>query len=289
MVDMAFYRFVIFFLALAVFFSPSLRADERPDGAGTEQAAPSVAPILDSLHLDFSGVDFPKGENRAFRVGEHLVFEVVYGVIHAGTGTLSIPDTQWVHGRPCYHIVTTAKSHKFFDSFYKVRDRIESFMDIEGMFSWRFEKHIREGKYKRDRFAAYDFPNSRIITKRDTIAVDKQIQDIMSAFYLVRTLPLEVGKHLVVESFSDRNVHPVRVLIHAKDRVNVPAGTFDCIVVEPVLQEAGVFNQKGRIAVWVTDDERRMPVLMKSKVLVGSIEARLKSIEVRYGEDEERE
>lgn len=256
--------------------------------SGSEKDASDEAVVSDTLEVDLSHLTFEGVENRAFRVGERLVFDVVYGLIHAGTGTLSIPDTQWVHGRPCYHIVTTAKSHKFFDAFYKVRDRIESFMDMEGTFSWRFEKHIREGKYKRDRFAAYDYPNSRIITRRDTIAVEKQIQDILSAFYYVRMLPLEVGKHLVVDSFSERNVHPVKVLIHAKDRVEVPAGTFDCIVVEPVLQEAGIFQQKGRIAVWVTDDERKMPVLMKSKVLVGTIDARLRSIEVEYGESFER-
>ena len=81
---------------------------------------------------------------------------------------------------------------------------------------------------------------------------------------------------------------PVRVIVHARDRVRVPAGTFDCIVVEPVLREAGLFNQKGRMVVWVTDDERRMPVMMKSKVLVGTIDVELKSYRMDYPASAER-
>jgi len=214
-------------------------------------------------------------ENNAFAVGERLTFEISVGLIKAGTATMSILDTQWVRGRPCYHIVTTAESNKILSAIYKVNDRIESFVDVDGLFPWKFEKHIREGKYRADQYVVYDHPNQRVITKNDTVAVQPFIQGILSSFYYVRTQDLKVGKSFDIDNYGDGKIYPIKIHVHAKDRVKVPAGTFDCIVVEPVLREKGIFNQKGRMAVWLTNDDRRLPVLMKSKILVGSVNAKL--------------
>jgi hypothetical protein len=245
------------------------------------------SPRLDSLISDVPEdevkemLQFREVENRAFSVGEHLVFDIAYGVINAGTATMSIPDTQWVQGRPCYHVVTTAVSNKFFSSFFKVRDRAESFIDTEGIFPWKFEKHIREGKYRADRYVEYDQRNRRVIYNKDTLAVSPYIQGVLSSFYYVRTVPLEVKKSFNIDNFGDGKIYPLKVLVHKKERVRVPAGTFDCIIVEPVLRSEGIFKHKGRMAIWLTDDERRMPVLMKSKVLVGSIDVRLRSFKLK--------
>ncbi len=239
----------------------------------------------DTVAIDTHGTDIfeysqiRQHVNRAFDVGEHLTFEIAYGVIKAGTATMSIPDTQWVRGRPCYHVVTTAESNKFFDPFFKVRDRVETFIDIEGIFPWRFEKHIREGKFRSDRIVEYDqYNHLAIIDYKDTLAVQPYIQGILSSFYYVRTIPLEVRKSFDIDNYGDGKIYPLKILVHKKERVKVPAGTFDCIVVEPVMRVEGIFNQTGRMAIWLTDDERRIPVLMKSKVLIGSIDVRLKEI-----------
>ncbi len=237
--------------------------------------------IVGTLETDIS--EYPQIKqhvNRAFDVGEHLTFEIAYGIIKAGTATMSIPDTQWVKGRPCYHVVTTAESNKFFDPFFKVRDRVETFIDMEGIFPWKFEKHIREGKYQSDRVVEYDQVNHlAIMDGKDTLVVEPYVQGILSSFYYVRTIPLEVGKSFDIDNYGDGKIYPLKILVHKKERVKVPAGTFDCIVVEPVMRVEGIFNQTGRMAVWLTDDERRIPVLMKSKVLIGSIDVRLKEIE----------
>ena len=246
-----------------------------------------------AVHQDSSEADSSKNigmqltiphrvENKAFAVGEHLVFEIAYKFIKAGTATMSIPDTQWVHGRPCYHIVTTARSNKFFDTFFKVRDRVETFIDMEGLFPWKFEKRIREGKYRTHRTVEYDQLNQRVIyNKKDTLAVPPFVQGVLSSFYYVRVLPLEVGKSWDIDNYGDGKMYPLKVLVHKKQKVEVPAGTFNCIVVEPVIKGKGIFNQKGRMAIWLTDDERRIPVLMKSKVAIGSIDVRLKSMKTK--------
>ena len=217
--------------------------------------------------------------NQAFDVGEHLIFEIAYGVIKAGTATMSIPDTQWVRGRPCYHVVTTAESNKFFDPFFKVRDRVETFIDMDGIFPWKFEKHIREGKFQSDKYVEYDQYNHLVVMDKDTLSVQEYVQDVLSSFYYIRTIPLEVGKSVDIDNYGDGKIYPLKILVHKKQQIQVPAGTFDCIVVEPVMRVEGIFNQTGRLAIWLTDDERRIPVLMKSKIIIGSIDVRLKKIE----------
>jgi hypothetical protein len=224
---------------------------------------------------------FRRVENRAFGQGESLEFEVAYGMVKAGTASMSIPDTAWIGGRPCLHIVTTAESSPFFSSFFTVRDRVESWTDAEGLFSWRFEKHLREGKYRSNRVERYDPARRLVFTRRDTVRTPPFVQDILSAFYYTRTQLLHPGQAFDIDCFGGKRVYPLRVLIHRREKTTVPAGTFRCVVVEPVLRDEGLFNQKGKLTIWMTDDERRIPVLMKSKVLIGSIDVRLTKIDRR--------
>ena len=232
----------------------------------------------DSTAVVGSDTLFRKVENRAFSLGEHLVFDIAYGMVKAGTATMSIPDTQRIGGRLCLHIVTTAESSPFFSNLFKVRDRVESLLDLDGIFSWRFEKHLREGRYKAERTELYDQANRRVFYRNDTIPAPLYVMDILCAFYYTRTQALEVGGSLDLDAFGDGKVYPLRVLVHRRETIKVPAGRFPCIVVEPVIKGEGIFNQKGKLTIWLTDDERRIPVLLKSKVLVGSIDCRLRRI-----------
>jgi hypothetical protein len=67
------------------------------------------------------------------------------------------------------------------------------------------------------------------------------------------------------------------VKVQGRERVKVPAGTFDCLVVEPMLKAGGLFKHEGRIWVWLTDDTTKLPVLMKTKVIIGTVDAKLKT------------
>lgn len=218
-------------------------------------------------------------EHNAFDVGEKLTFIIRYGPIVAGTATMSIPTVTKVNGFECYHIQSVAKSNNFFSAFFKVRDQVDSFMDKDGLFSWRFEKHLREGKYRSDQYVEIDHINRIAVTdKNDTLRIPPCVQDILSAFYYVRTLPMEVGKSLFIDNQADRKLYPLEVRVHKKERIKIRAGTFDCLVIEPMLRSDAIFKQRGRLKIWMTDDNRRIPVQMKSKVLIGSITAELEKM-----------
>lgn len=238
-------------------------------GDKTESEDSASVPQADTLTKE------RKVFNHSFGAGEKLVFKVRWGPISAGTATMSIPEVIDYKGRECYRIVSTAESNKFFSTFFKVRDQVESFMDKEGLYTLHFEKHLREGKFKADRYVEFDQENHIAIEGKDTIQVPSFVQDVLSAFYYVRTQPLEVGKSLFVDNHADKKNYPLEVKVLRKERIEVEAGIFDCLVVEPILQTSAIFEQKGSLTVWLTDDHKKMPVLMKSKVVIGSIATEL--------------
>ncbi len=215
-----------------------------------------------------------------FGAGEKLVFTVQYGLITAGEATLEIRNVAEIGGRPCYRIVSDARTNDFFSKFFEVRDRYESYMDTTELYSLRYEKHIREGKFKRDESVEFDQIAHRATYKDKIVPIPPRAQDVLSALYYVRTLPLEVGNSISLANHTDRKNYPLMIKVHGRERVKVEAGEFDCLVVEPILLGPGIFTQKGRLMVWLTDDARRMPVLMKSKVVIGHVAAVLKAYQV---------
>jgi hypothetical protein len=214
-------------------------------------------------------------DNIAFGVGEYLQFDLNYGFINAGSAAMEVRDLIEYNGRPAYQLVTTAQSNKFFSSFYQVRDRVESIFDAIGLFPWRFDKQLREGNYRSHRQYEFDQINHSVVYKGDTIEVAPYVQDALSVLYFARTQELEVGKSIYVDNFTDGKKYPLEVRVLKKEKIKVKAGEFECLVVEPLMQSAGIFKHEGRLTVWLTDDRVRLPVMMKSKVVVGSITAEL--------------
>ncbi|MCJ7507337.1 MAG: DUF3108 domain-containing protein [candidate division Zixibacteria bacterium] len=220
--------------------------------------------------------------NNAFGAGERLVYSVGYGMIKAGEASLEVEDVTKLDGNKCFHIISTAKSNKFFSFFFNVDDRVESYMDVYGLFSLRFEKHLIEGKFRAEAYVQFDQKRSLAISGKDTISTSHYVQDALSVLYYARTQKLEVGKSISVDNYADRKNYLLEIKVHRKETVEVPAGKFDCIVVEPQLKGSTIFKHEGKLTVWLTDDEKKMPVLMKSKAFIGSVSASLK--EYRLGE-----
>lgn len=226
----------------------------------------------------------PDGEVTVppFGVGERLVFEIGYGFVNAGTAVMGIPDVVSERGHLCYHIVSMAETNSFFSAFFEVRDVVESFLDTREMVSRRFEKHIREGDYRTEDLVIFD--HDRHIAaypkrKGELIPLALAAQDILSSLYYVRMMELEVGKSIFIENHADRKNYPLEIKVLRRETVDVPAGKFDCLVVEPILRAAGLFKSEGKLTVWLTNDEHKIPVQMRSKVIIGSISAELSELE----------
>ncbi len=232
--------------------------------------------------LNNSGDDFRKIENKAFKVGEKLFFDVKYGFVTAGVASFRIPEIKKMSGRDCYHVVFEVNSVPSFDWIYKVRDRYETYLDYEGLFPWRFEQHIREGGYSRDFSAFFDQRKGKAKTSEGTYDIPKYVNDIVSAFYLARTFDfskLKVGDKIHLQNFYKNKTYDLDVKYLGKEKIKVASGSWNCIMVEPLVQEGGLFKSEGSIVIWLSNDELKIPVKVKTKVVIGSIDAELTGYE----------
>lgn len=221
---------------------------------------------------------YRKLENNAFTMGEELYFDVKYGFVTAGEAKFLIPRYLTMNGRKCYNVEFYVKSKPFFDSFYKVRDRYETNIDVEGLFPWKFVQQIREGGYSKDFSAWFDNERNRAITAQGTYAMPPYTQDIVSAFYYMRTYDyttFKPGQTTTLRNFYNDSAYVLTIKYLGKETVDVTAGTFRTIIVEPIMKEGGLFKTSGRLLVWLTDDERRVPVLVKAEIPIGSITSEL--------------
>lgn len=220
-----------------------------------------------------------KVTNNAFGVGERLVFDVSYGPITAGEATMAVTGYDSIAGRLCYRVEFSVNSLKSFDWIYEVRDRYLTFIDVEAIAPLKFEQHIREGTYKRDFIAEFDQVNHIARTTEGDFPIPEYVHDIMSAFYYARTLnysSMKPGDQIILYNFYKDKSHELGVKFLGRQELEVLAGTFRTIVVEPLVKEGGLFKAEGRIVIWLTDDERKIPVRVNTKVIIGSIDTELR-------------
>lgn len=253
-------------------------------------AAPSRAVEISSATIhdihQLVGRQLPPSAARARLTvfPELLYFAVTWGPLSVGTATLEADEVEEFDGRPAYHIVSRAVSNAWCDTFYKVRDLNESWMDAAVLDSFGYAKQLREGRYYRDEWAIFEQSRHLFLARtngRDGNfeyqhgSIPPNVQDILSSMYFLRSKRLVPGTDVQLDVNTRKN-WPLVVHVVKKERVETPAGRFDTILVEPRLRGEGLFIQKGRkLRIWLTDDARKMPVQMKVEVFFGHITAKL--------------
>jgi len=212
-----------------------------------------------------------------FGPGEKMVFSIGYGMVNAGEAVVEVIGLTQYQGKTCYHIQSKANSNQFFSSIYKVRDKIVSYLDVDELFSRYFYKRLREGDYRKSVEISFD-QDAEIAHYADgnDYPTKYGVLDVLASGYFVRTLDLIPGSVYDVPAHSSRKTYDMKVHFRGKETITVEAGTFDCFVVEPIMQGEGLFKHEGKLTIFLSDDEYRVPVLVKTKVPVGSINVELK-------------
>lgn len=223
---------------------------------------------------------YQKVNNTAFQVGEKLEYKFAYGLINAGTATLEVKKhPSKINNREVLHIDGKGQTNKAFDLFFKVRDSYETYIDEEGIFPWLFVRRIHEGGYEKSQDYKFFQHQGKVKNEDEEVyPVPHGIQDMLSAFYFARTFDfknLKKGDEFEFESFVDEEIYPLRIRYSGKKTVKIKKGKFDCLVFHPVIQEGRIFKSDEDLTVYITNDENKIPVLAKAKILVGSLRMEL--------------
>ena len=222
--------------------------------------------------------------NNAFSYGERLSFEVSYGFITAAEAFMTISPAPFMYNnRETYEVNFDVNSRSSFDVVYKVRDNYKTYIDAGGIFPWRFEQHIRENDFKRDFEATFIQESLKVYTKVNYVedksytTQNQYVQDLISSFYYARTLDWK-GKNngdvVTVNYFYKDNFYPLDIRFEGRETVDVAAGEFKTFILHPMLKE-GFTNKTSDIFIYLSDDERKIPVKVKMKIVIGALVAEL--------------
>jgi hypothetical protein len=229
--------------------------------------APAAAPSPSALSIALARLPF--GDK------ERLEYQVKYGFLGVGSAVLEVLGIDSVRGAPAIHATFTVKGGI---RIYRVNDSYESWFDPESYSTLRAVQSIDEGSYDRQRDFEF-FPERKMLSengKPETPTVADPLDEASFLFFL-RSIPLEVGQTYEFARYFRPDKNPVRVVVVRKETIKVPAGTFNAVVVRPVIKTSGIFGEGGRAEVWFTDDSTRTLVQLKSSLKFGSLNLYLRN------------
>ena len=214
-----------------------------------------------------------------FGPGEQAIYQVKFGIVSVGEGRLTVSGVDTVRGHPSYRLEMGIAGGL---GPLKVNDLYQSWLDVSSLTSRRFIRDIHEISYKRRREWAI-FPEEKRWERVDAVQNGETISslplDELAFVYYVRTLPLKVGETYNLNRYFRESGNPVVVKVLRKEVREVPAGTFNTIVVQPIIQTSGLFSEGGRAEIYFSDDDARHVVYLRSEISrIGSLTLHLKEL-----------
>lgn len=217
--------------------------------------------------------------------GETLEYDIYWGLVYVGRSYLKIEKTVDISSRPAWHIVSEARSGAFINNFYKVADRNDAWMDAENLRSYGYYKKISEGKYFSNEWTVFDYAAKKYYGKKLNRkhqlsefegALETPVNDVLSALYRMRTMQLAPGQHIEMDVNTRRN-WSFTIKAGKREKISTPYGRKKCLLLEPMAGEEGIFVAKAgkRMLVWITDDELKLPLMLRAEIFIGSVTAKL--------------
>lgn len=212
-----------------------------------------------------------------FETGELLVYDVKFGAIKVGNGGMRVVGIDTIRGLPAWHVRFSISGGTF---FYKVNDVYQSWMDIYTLNSLRYIQDTDQGSREVERryeiFPDLAMYNEVAKNNREMPSVYEPLDD-GSFMFFIRTVDLQVGQTYEFNRYFKPDRNPVIIRVLRKERVKVPAGTFDAIVIQPIIKTSGIFGEGGQAEIWLSDDDKRMMLQLKSRLVFGSLNLYLRS------------
>lgn len=231
-----------------------------------------------------SSVFAQENSEHAYKRGETLKYWVYYdapllGKIYAGKASLELTkDKDVFNGKPTYHAIGKGRSTGSFDFFFKVRDRFESWFDEQTLRPYRFIRRTNEGGYIVNDDVDFDYYKMTARSRQKEVKVGFNTSDMISAFYFARTVNIEdiqIDDQFPIDFYLDDSVYTSVIIYKGIEIVETSIGKFRCMKFMPMVITGEVFDNPYPMSLWITDDKNRIPILIKSEIIVGSIKGEL--------------
>jgi hypothetical protein len=238
--------------------------------------------------IGMGGINLASAQELPFLVGEKITFQIKWASIPAGEITIETLPSEKINGEDSRHILLTVTSNNFVDVFYKIRDRIESYTNLDFTHSvFYIESH--KGKRLKETSIEFDWEKqqaqySRMSEKGEKkrlapISILPGTLDPLSAFLAFRLSDLNETKEVTISATDGKTMVSGKIRVIKRETIKVNGVKYDTFLLEPELRGiGGVFESKDSAAqIWVTTDDRRIPVRIKSQLPFGSFIAELSS------------
>lgn len=239
--------------------------------------------------LLFTGLSFPlrAGDefgdgfcgirNTSFQSGEMVTFKVYYtlaGAYFAAGEAVFNTGLDHVSGRPVYHVVGEGKTYSFYDKFFKVRDRYESYIDTATMQPLKFIRNMNEGGYKKYENVTFNKTTNTAITTDGVFKVPECVQDVVSSVFYARNVDfshLKAQDTIPFSLFLDNQLYRIYIRYLGRESIRTKYGKFHAIKFKPLLIKGTIFEGGEKMTVWVSDDGNHIPLRIESPISVGSV------------------
>lgn len=210
-----------------------------------------------------------------FAPGERMEYDVKFGMFRVGRASMEMVRIDTVRGEPVYHVVFAVRGSAI---FYSLSDTLESWFSVRDLTSRRFIQDTEEnGSARLNRYEIHPDLGYYVQNRTDTSATTAQPLDDASFFYFARTLPLEIGRTYEFRRYFKPDRNPVTLRVLGRDTVDTPYGRFAAVAVRPTFRSRGLFAEGGQAVVWLSDDEFRIPVAIRTRLKIGSLSLSLRN------------
>lgn len=231
--------------------------------------------IIFSAFAGQSQTAYRKVTNESFKRGEKLTYRIHYGFIDAAIATIEITDeNKKFADRNTLHVVGIGRSKGSFDFFFKIRDRYETYIDEEALIPWFFGRRVDEGGYKMSQDYVFFHNQKKMSANGKMIDIWQNAQDMLSGFYLARTMDLgnaKEGQLFSVPTVVDGAMYNLQIKYKGRETIKSPWGKIRCLKFVPVLQKGRIFKHEEDMVVWLSDDKNHIPIRAKADILFGSL------------------
>jgi len=223
-------------------------------------------------------------ENTAFGYGEKITYKIKYNLyfnVNVGEVNFTTENKpELIAGNECMHITGIGSTYGFYDPFYKVRDRYETYIEQNSLLPMLFIRDVHEGKFSFGEYVIFNQAKNVAISKKRTQKIPKFTQDVLSSIYYARTLDYadaKPGQAFLLTTFIDDSTYRVGVRYMGKQTITTDLGDVKCLKLQPILIVDRLFKSEDGMTLWVTDDANHIPVRIESGISVGKIRADLTS------------